>query len=100
MKSKSGLANGDESPGLGVCSALVSMNNFYYTVSFSVVSHLFCKPANSLDVISQHETASLKFGGKQTHMDFSNLSDGVYKTKIIATKSKHSNKEDSEFIQK
>ena len=115
--SKSCFANGAEFPAHGVCSALVSRNNFYYTVSSSEVIHLIISSIIGRDVLSQHETHLIKFGEKKTQLDVSNLAAiaesnefrpmivdqpkilfDSYKAKAIATKSRHSIKEDLEFF--
>ena len=95
------------------------MNNYYYTVYFSVVSHLICSAIIGIDVLLQRETDLLKFGRKTTQLDFSNLaaniesnefrpmiidppkiiSDDVRKFKTITTIPRHSIKGDFKFMQ-
>ena len=70
MKSRSRFANGEKLPVVGVCSALVSMKNIYYTVSFSVDSHLIRSAIIGLDALSQQETVPLQFGGKRLNWTF------------------------------
>ena len=119
MRSKSRLEVGEEFPVLGVYNALVSIINFYYTVSFSVVCHLIRKAILGLDVFLQHQTVLFKTGCKKTQLDTCNLaaiaesyefrtmvidppkvfSEKSYKAKPITTKTGNSNKEDFEFMQ-
>ena len=69
VNSKSRLANGEVFPVLEVCNALVSMNNFYCTVSFFVVGHLIVSAIIGLDVFSPNETAFFKFDWNKTQLD-------------------------------
>ena len=113
MKPKYCLAYGEVFPVLGVCSAFVSLNKFYYIVFFSVVVHLVCSEMIGLDLLSHHDRVIIRFGGKKTQMDAPNLaafaennkfratiihppkffSDKIYQAKPIATKFRLSNKE-------
>ena len=70
MKSKFCLANGVEFPFLGNFSDLLSMNNVYYTVSFSVVSQLICFAVIGLHVLSHYK--AFEFGRKDNHLNVSN----------------------------
>ena len=110
MSSKSRLANREHFSVVGVLRALVSMNNFDYTISLSIVSHLICSAIISLNVLSQNETLLLTFGGRKIQLDVSILaaiagsnefrpmvidspkihSDENHKPKPIATKSRNS----------
>ena len=70
MKSKSCLANGVEFPFHGNFTDLLSMNNVYYTVSFSVVSQLICFAVIGLHVHSQYK--AFEFGRKNNRLNVSN----------------------------
>ena len=93
------------------------MEKSFRYFEFAVV--FFCSEIIGLDLLSQHETILLRFCGRKTQLDVSNLaaiaenndarpividlpkifSNKVYKARTIATKSRHSNKEDFEFMQ-
>ena len=97
----------------------MSLNNFRYTVLFSIVSLFVCSAIIALDLLSQNQTVLLNFDGKKTHLHVSNLtaipeviefrpsvidppkifSDELNKFNPIAMKFKHSNEEDIEFMQ-